>query len=100
MSMYQKNDKRRLYQLMDMFLERAISASVFCDEFYYCYDLEVDYATLTSLEYSTFSGLDIVSSRFSEFEKDHIQYPKGFYTEEELRNKILETKEKLCNKSS
>lgn len=98
--MYQKNDKRRLYHLMDMFLEGIISTSVFCDEFYYCYDLELDYDTLTSLEYSIFSELGIVCGRFSEFKEDHIQYPKGFYTEENVRNKVLETKEKLYNKRS
>lgn len=98
--MHKKNDKRRLYQLMDMFLEGTISASVFCDEFYYCYDLELDYDTLTSLEYSIFSELGIICGRFSEFEEDHIQYPKGFYTIEDVRNKILETKEKLYNKRS
>lgn len=65
--MHKKNDKRRLYQLMDMFLEGTISTSVFCDEFYYCFDLELDYDTLTSLEYSIFSELGIVCGRFSEF---------------------------------
>ena len=98
--MYQKNDKRRLYQLIDKFLEREISTPVFCDEFYYCFDLELDYATLTSLEYSTFSELGTVCGRFSEYEEDHIQYPTVFYTEEELRSKVLETRENLFSKSS
>ena len=100
MIMYQKNDKHRVYQLIDKFLEREISTPVFCDEFYYCFDLELDYATLTSLEYSTFSELGTVCGRFSEYEEDHIQYPKGFYTEEEVLNKVLSTKEKLCNKNT
>ena len=98
--MYQKNNKRCLYQLMDMFLEKEIFVSVFCNEIYYCYDLGIGYTTLTPLEYSTFSELDEVSSRFSEFEEDHIQYPKVFYAEEELRSKVLETRENLFSKSS
>lgn len=76
------------------------SVHIFCDEFYYCFDLELDYETLTSFEYSTFSELGIICGRFSEFKEDHIQYPKGFYTEEDVRNKVLETKEKLYNKRS
>ena len=98
--MYQKNNKRCLYQLMDMFLEKEIFVSVFCYEIYYCYDLGIGYTTLTPLEYSTFSELGTVCGRFSEYEEDHIQYPKGFYTEEEVLNKVLATKDKLCNKNT
>lgn len=43
--MFDKKDKRRLYQLMDMYVAGTITASVFCDEFYYCYDLELDNTT-------------------------------------------------------
>jgi len=97
--MFEKNDKRRLYQVMDMYLSGNINDKVFCDEFYYSYDLEIDLDTLTDLEKKAFSELSTVSDRFSEFEEDHIKYPKGFFTAEELKQKIIETKEKLQEQS-
>ena len=93
--MYDKTDKRRLYQLMDMYLDNKISAWTFCDEFYYSYDLEIDEADLTQIEQDCFRALNAISSRFSPSEKDHIKYPGVYYTKEELRNKIIETKSKL-----
>ncbi|GHV44572.1 hypothetical protein FACS1894180_6080 [Bacteroidia bacterium] len=95
--MFEKNDKRRLYQLIDMYLSGIITASVFCDEFYYCYDLELDYETLTDIEQQYFSKLGTVSGRFSEFEEDHKLASKAFFTEEQLKDKIVETKEKLSS---
>lgn len=76
--MFEKNDKQRLYQLMDMYLTGEISAKVFCDEFYYSYDLEIDSDSLTDIEKVVFAELSTVSDRFSEFGEDHIKYPKGF----------------------
>jgi hypothetical protein len=96
---YSKDDKKRLYQLMDLFLKEQIPASVFCDEFYYSYDLEIDNDALTQEELEAFSDLSKVSSRFSQFKEDHEKYPKGFFTEDELRQKIIETKEKLQSQS-
>lgn len=98
--MYNKKDKRRLYQLMDLFLKEQITASVFCDEFYYSYDLEIDNKTLTIEEQLAFSDLSNVSSRFSEFKEDHEKYPNAFFTEIELREKIIQTMEKLRSQSA
>ena len=80
---------------MDMFIMSQITASVFCDEFYYSYDLEIDSNMLSNKEESAFSDLSIVSSRFSPFESDHDMFPNAFFTEKELMQKIIETKEKL-----
>jgi hypothetical protein len=93
--MVSKDDKRRLYQLIDMFLSKQITAPVFCNEFYYSYDLEIDYNTLSPIEYTAFSELGKVSSRFSQFEEDLEKYPGVYYSEEELKEKIIETNEKL-----
>ncbi|MBV4360611.1 colicin immunity domain-containing protein [Pinibacter aurantiacus] len=93
--MFEKNDKRRLYWLLDQYLSGKINASIFCDEFYYSYDLELDYSSLTELEHRLFSELSTVAGRFSEYEEDHLALPEGFYTKEELKQKIIETKEKL-----
>jgi Bacterial self-protective colicin-like immunity len=93
--MYSKTDKRRIYWLIEQFLSDKITEKVFCDEFYYCYSLELEYETLTSKEELAFSELDAVISRFSEFEEDHRLYPNMYFTKTELRNKVVETKEKL-----
>lgn len=96
--MFNKDDKRRLYQLMDLLLKEQITAPVFCDEFYYCYDLEIDIETLSNVEKLAFSELSKVTSRFSQFNEDHEKYPNGFFTEEELREKIIETMQILQEK--
>jgi hypothetical protein len=80
---------------MEMFLSGKMSATSFCDDFYYSYDLEIDYDSLTSLEKINFQNLSEVAGRFSEFKEDHENYPGVFYTERELYQKVLETKENL-----
>lgn len=93
--MYNKDDKRRLYWIIEQYLLGKIDESVFCDEFYYSYDLELDNYILTDIEREVFSELSKVSSRFSQYEEDHKLNPKAFSTIQELKQKILETKEKL-----
>lgn len=97
--MYDKSDKRRLYWLIDQYLLDKIDEPVFCDEFYYSYDLEVDSNTLTDIEKVVFAELSQVSSRFSQYEEDHKLDPRAFSTVEELKQKIIETKEKLQEQS-
>lgn len=82
--MYAKNDKRRLYQLLKLYLSQQITASTFCDEFYFCYDLELNHSTLTESEMQLFAELDKVCSRFSPYEEDYKLDPKAFVTETEL----------------
>ena len=89
--MFSKTDKRRLYELMDMYLSGKIDANSFCDEYYYCYDLEVDMDTLTELENKAFSDLGKVSSRFSPYKEDYALDIRAFNNEEQLRQKIIET---------
>lgn len=93
--MYEKNDKRRLYELMEMYCSGSITASFFCDEFYYSYCLEIDFNTFSKIEKECFSELEKVSSRFSPYEKDHKLDSKAFSTEFELKRKIIEIKSKL-----
>lgn len=93
--MFEKNDKRRLYWLLDQYLSKKITEDVFCNEFYYSYDLELDYSSLTELEYNLFSELGRIAGRYSKYESDHKLDPKAFSTTEELKQKIVETKEKL-----
>lgn len=93
--MYDKSDKQRLYWLIDQYLLGRISESIFCDEFYYSYDLEVDSNTLTNIEKVVFADLSQVSSRFSQYEEDYKLDSRAFSTVEELKQKIIETKKKL-----
>ena len=93
--MYERTDKRRLYQLMAMYLAGEIDESTFCDDFVPSYDVELDHDTLTKEENRAFYELARITGRFSEFEKDHKEYPGVFYTAEDVRLKILEAKERL-----
>ncbi len=95
--MYDKSDKRRLYWLIDQYLERKLGEREFCDEFYYSYDLEVDKEILTNIEKQAFLSLSVVSSRFSQYEEDHKLDSRAFSTAQELGEKIRETKDKLKN---
>lgn len=94
--MYEKTDKRRIYQLIEMYLSNKINESTFCYEFYCSYDLELNYESLLEDEYQAFYELSEITSRFSEFENDFKKYPGVYYTNEELSRKIIETKEKLA----
>lgn len=82
--MYEKTDKRRIYQLIDMYLSGKINETTFCDEFYYCFDLELDCDTLTEEEYEAFYELSEITIRFSEFENDIKKYPGVYRTKEEI----------------
>ena len=93
--MFPKDDKRRLYWLMEQYLAGKIDGGTFCDEYYYSYDLEVDYDTLSDTEHQAFRDLSRVSGRFSQFEEDIKKYPGTYFTEEDLRKKVQETQEKL-----
>lgn len=90
---FEKTDKRRIYWLINLYLLGEIDADCFTDEYYYCYDLELDSNTLTALEDKEFSELSTIAGRFSNFEED-IQ--AGFhYSEDELMTKVKEVKQML-----
>ena len=93
--MYERTDKRRIYQLINMYLAEKIDEATFCNEFYCSYDLELDYDNLTNEEHQVLSELGKFASRFSEFYEDIKKYPGVYYTKNELRTKIIETKQKL-----
>jgi hypothetical protein len=93
--MYERKDKRRIYQLIDMYLAEKIDEATFCSDFIPSYDLELDYDTLTDEEHQALSELGKIASRFSEFEEDIKKYPGIYYTKNELKKKIIETKRKL-----
>lgn len=93
--MYKRTDKRRLYQLIEMYLSGKINESSFCDDFVPSYDIELDHDSLTEEENQAFRELSRITGRFSEFDKDHKEHPGVFYTKKDVRHKVLETKDKL-----
>ena len=90
--MYEKNDKRRVYWLIDLYLAGKIDDKTFCDEFYYSYGLEMDGSTLTKLEREVFDVLDIVTGRFSFVEEDDPEIRKAFFDKKDLCYTIIEAK--------
>ena len=70
-NVFEKNDKRQLYWLMDNYLSGKFTAKTFCTEFYYSYDLEIDTDVFSNSEEKLLSLLSTVSGCFSEFEEDH-----------------------------
>lgn len=78
-----------------MYLAEKIDEAAFCDDFIPSYDLELDYDTLTDEEHEAFSELGKIVCRFSEFEDDIKNYPGVYRTKEEVRQKIIETREIL-----
>lgn len=93
--MFEKDDKRRLYWLMEKYLSGKIDARTFCDEFYYSYSLEINDDDLSELEKKAFLELDTVSSRFSEYEEDHKLDSKAFFTKQQLYQKVKEVNKRL-----
>ena len=93
--MFQTTDKKRLYWLIDQYLSNKMSAWDFGSEIHECYDIGLDLDTLTKTENEIFSELSLVASRFSPYENDHKKFPNAFYTESELKQKVLDAKEIL-----
>lgn len=92
MKIYPKNDKRRLYWLVDLYLAGEIDEDTFCDEFYYSYDLEINTETLSDIEKKTFKELGMVAERFNSFESDFMAAPGAFTNKKELKEAIAKAK--------
>ena len=90
--MYEKNDKRHLLWLMDEYLAGQINESVFCDEYYSSFDLEINKDNLTQNELKAYNELNLIVSRFSPFEQDHQLDPRAFSSKDELREEIIKTR--------
>ncbi len=97
MNIFDKKNKKYLYLIIDLFASGKIDEKTFCDEYYYSYDLAIDYSTLTENEYRIFLELSEIVDRFSEYPEDHKLDIHAFTNKEELKKKILETKNALEN---
>ncbi len=90
--MLARTDKRRIYQLIEQYSSGKINESTFCNEFYYSYDLELDYETLLKDEYEEFYNLSLVTRRFCESEEDIKKHPGVYTTKDELNQIVKQTK--------
>ena len=52
-----KNNKKILYSLMDMYLSKKIDGKIFCKEFYSFYNLEISDEILDENEKKNFADL-------------------------------------------
>ena len=95
--MYEKSDKRRLYWLMECYLDGKIDESTFCDEYYYSHDLEIGRNSNSfSIEEKTlFFELEMFLNQFAPDEQFHKRFPGSFWTKQELHYKIRDTYETL-----
>lgn len=94
-----KNDKRRLYWLIDEFILGRIDEQTFCDEYYYSYNLEIDSATYNETEKRVFGELGKVSDRFSPFESDYELDARAFTNKNDLRQAINVAKRALTTRA-
>ncbi|GAB6010473.1 hypothetical protein [Dysgonomonas reticulitermitis] len=95
--MYEKNDKRYVYNLIDEYLKHKIDEVALCDGMYFSYVHEIDESTLNKAELEAFSELEMVTKRFSEFENDFELAPGAYYTKEQVRLAAIKAKERLQN---
>lgn len=95
MKIYPKDDKRRLYWLIDLYVAGTIDDKTFCDEFYYSYDLEIEGNTLTEIEKNTFEELAVVSRRYYGDIDDPEVPPRTYTTGKQLKEAIIKAREAL-----
>ena len=95
--MFDINDRRRIYWLIDKYLIKDIDTLTFSQEYRACFDLTEQTPPLSDFEENIMCELSDVAGRFSEFESDHHNHPGAFYTEEEVRQKAIEVKKKLAD---
>jgi len=96
--MYSKTDKRRLYWLIDQYLSNEIDEVFFCNDFHDTLVNEMYYEGLSNIEEEIFRDLLDVVQRFSD-DEESFKLWAGFVTAKKLREKVLETKEKLKEQS-
>ena len=95
--MFNKDDKRRIYWLIDKYVEGTIDTTTFDDEYYASFDLGEHGDNLSDFERKVLGELSDVVARFSEFASDHQECPGAFYTAEEVKQTAKEVKKKLAD---
>ena len=95
--MFEVNDRRRIYWLIDKYLDKKIDTLTFVEEYHNCFDIEVDVNDLSTDEKAVLCELSDISNRYSESDSDHRNYPGVYFTEQHVREKAQETKKKLAD---
>ena len=90
--MYEDTDKRRIYWLIDQYLNGKIIAWDFTTFYFSCYNVEMDSDFLTPTEDKLFSELSAIAGRFTDIQEDLIKYPGTYFSEKELKPKVIEVK--------
>ncbi|TCL71551.1 self-protective colicin-like immunity protein [Hydrogenispora ethanolica] len=86
--------KERLYHLIRLLVKNQCEIKSFCNDFTDLYNLEIDYQTLTREEQMKFKELAMITSRFSPFEDDLLNYD-CYYSEQQIRDKVQEVIKQL-----
>jgi hypothetical protein len=93
----EKNDKRRLFLLVDRYLIDQVTPSVFYRE-YSNLSLLLEAGFLSTEEQKLFSELHSITSKFCDDEDElKKQAPGFFYTKQELKQKITTVKQRFLN---
>lgn len=87
-------EKEKLYYLLTEFNKGNYDIKTFCDQFTEIYDLELDYESLTNLEYQLFHDLKVMTARFSQYEED-LKMPNVYFSAEQVIAKINEVCKQL-----
>lgn len=96
--MIEKKDKKRLFLLVDRYLENQIMAWVFCIKYQEFYQLVFNACILPQEEQLMFSLLHSATTKYSEDEDEIGQHPAGFfYTKQEFRQEIVAIKQKFID---
>lgn len=88
------NPKEKLFYLLNEYKAGNYKTEIFCDEYMQVFNIELDYDTLSEVEYELLEELSSFTARFSPFEED-LKIPNVYYDEKQVREKASEVIEKL-----
>lgn len=91
-----QGNKIKLYWLIQEYTAGNIDTETFCNEFVEYYNT-FDTSLLTPIEYQAFSSLNPIAGYFSNFKEDFNYSPQDFYTEDDLKAKVVEIEQLLKN---
>jgi hypothetical protein len=74
-----KNDKKRLFLLVDRYLSHEITAWIFCREYSEYYKLILEASLLSKEEKNLFSELHSITSKFCDDEDEIKKQAPGFF---------------------
>ncbi|MBP5424258.1 MAG: hypothetical protein J6Y78_17640 [Paludibacteraceae bacterium] len=93
--MFEKNDKRYLYWILELYLSNRIDETSFCDAYYSSYNFEIDNSSLTELEQDVFSSIFESTERYTTSEEDLKESPDFFIDAITLRTNVAKNWNKL-----